>query len=145
MNGDAPISWLMFFTLVAGLFVIVGGFLQFIRSQRNRDIAAETLTGDGSRSPGMTANGALPDLLGLGLLAAIAMGLLALGYSHKSNAETSQVPPPVSGSPVSGSMTQPVGSADQPKQYQPANPVPDQRAAPTSSPAGVGPDNGSKP
>lgn len=140
MNGDAPISWLMFFTLVAGLFVIVGGFLQFLRSQRNREIAAETLTGDGSKSPAMTANGALPDLLGLGMLAAIAMGLLALGYSHKSNAEISQVP-----TPVSGSMTQPVGSADQPKQYQPANPVPDPRAAPTASPAGIGPDNGSKP
>lgn len=140
MKGDAPVSWLMFFTLVAGLFVIVGAFLRFLRSHRNRDIAAEALAGDGRSSPGVTTSGALPDLLGFCLLAAIAMGLLALGYSHKLNAETSQVPPP-----VSGSMTQPVGTADQPKQYQPANPVPDTRAAPTSSPAGTGPENGSRP
>lgn len=43
MQGDAPVSWLMFFTLVAGLVIIVGAFLRFLHGQRNRDIAAEAL------------------------------------------------------------------------------------------------------
>jgi hypothetical protein len=35
-------------------------------------------------------------------------------------------------------MAQPVGTANQPKPFQPANPAPDTRAAPTSSDTGVG-------
>jgi len=38
MNGDAPISWLMFFTLGAGVLVGAGLFIQFMRSRHNREI-----------------------------------------------------------------------------------------------------------
>jgi hypothetical protein len=40
-------------------------------------------------------------------------------------------------------MAQPAGSSNQPKVYQPANPAPDTRSAPTSSDTGVGSENGS--
>ena len=43
MSGDAPISWLMFFTLAAGVIVAAGLFLQFLRSRRNQAIAAAAL------------------------------------------------------------------------------------------------------
>ena len=42
-------------------------------------------------------------------------------------------------------MAQPPGIQDRPKTYQPANPAPDPRAAPTSSSAGVGSDSGGHP
>ena len=31
MSGDAPVSWLMFFTLAAGLVVAAGFFLNFLQ------------------------------------------------------------------------------------------------------------------
>lgn len=34
MEGDQPISWLMFFTLIAGAVIVCGVFLNFIRSRR---------------------------------------------------------------------------------------------------------------
>jgi hypothetical protein len=46
MNGDVPISWLMFFTLAAGLIVAAGFFLYFLRSRHNRAIAATALVGE---------------------------------------------------------------------------------------------------
>jgi hypothetical protein len=140
MQGDAPVSWLMFFTLAAAIFIIAGAFIRFLHSQRNRDIAAAALAGDNSPTVAATPNGALPDLAGVLVFALIAMGLLAFGYSRKSAPET--VPsPPVAG----GSMAQPVGIADKPKVYQPVNPAPDPRSAPTSSGTGVGSDNGGRP
>jgi hypothetical protein len=141
MQGDAPVSWLMFFTLAAGIFIIAGAFIRFLHSQRNRDIAAEALAGDNSPRVAATPNGALPDLAGVLVVALIVMGLLALGYSRKSAFETAQAPPPVAG----GSMAQPAGTVDKPKLYQPVNPAPDPRAAPTSSDTGAGPDNGGRP
>jgi hypothetical protein len=42
-------------------------------------------------------------------------------------------------------MTQPSGTDDKPKAYQPANPAPDTRSAPTSSSTGAGSDNGGRP
>ncbi|MET0709766.1 MAG: hypothetical protein ABWY82_23440 [Tardiphaga sp.] len=140
MNGDNPISWLMFFTLISGLVVITGAFLYFLRSQRNRDIAADALAGDNSRV-GATPNGAGLELAGVGVFALIVMGLLATGYAQKSSFETAQRPGPVGGA----GMTQTVGQADQPKQYQPANPAPDLRVAPAGSTAGAGPDSGGRP
>ena len=56
MQGDSPISWLMFFTLAATTFVIAGAFIYFLRSRTNRDIASEALAGDNSRV-GATPNG----------------------------------------------------------------------------------------
>ena len=47
MSGDTPISWLMFFTLTAGIVVGAGLFLNFLRSRHNRDVAAYALEGDG--------------------------------------------------------------------------------------------------
>lgn len=156
MQGDSPISWLMFFTLAAGVFIIAGAFIYFLRSQRNRDIAAEALGGDNSRV-GATPNGAGPELIGFAVIALAAMALLATGYGSKSRSETAQLTRPVSEGTVgqasgqrSGVTTgttpqgnaQPAGSADAPKVYQPANPAPDTRSAPTSSDTGVGNANG---
>ena len=140
MQGDNPVSWLMFFTLAATVFIIAGAFVFFLRSRTNREIAAEALEGNGSRT-GATPNGAGAELIGFAVLAIAVMGLLATGYNGKSRAETAQMKTPVGG-PTTG-MAQPAGSANQPKLYQPANPAPDTRSAPTSSDTGVGPENGS--
>jgi hypothetical protein len=140
MQGDNPISWLMFFTLAAGVFIIAGAFIYFLRSRTNREIAAEALGGDNSRQ-GATPNGAGPELVGFAVIGLAVMGLLATGYSGKSRSETVQMTTPVGGTTTG--MAQPAGSANQPKQYQPANPAPDTRAAPTSSDTGVGAENGS--
>ena len=64
MQGDAPVSWIMFFTLAAGVFIIAGLFIRFLHSHRNREIAANALAGDNSPRVGATPNGALPDLVG---------------------------------------------------------------------------------
>lgn len=138
MQGDNPISWLMFFTLAATVFVIAGAFVYFLRSRTNREIAAEALEGNGSKI-GATPNGAGPQLIGFAVIALAVMGLLATGYNGKSRTETAQMPTPVG---TTTGMAQPAGSSNQPKLYQPANPAPDTRSAPTSSDTGVGPENG---
>jgi hypothetical protein len=140
MQGDNPISWLMFFTLAAAVFSIAGAFVYFLRSRTNREIAAATLEGNGSRT-GATPSGAGPELIGFAVLALAMMGLLATGYRSKSPIETAQTATPVGGNTTG--MAQPAGTANQPKPYQPANPAPDTRAAPTSSDTGVGSENGS--
>jgi uncharacterized iron-regulated membrane protein len=140
MQGDNPISWLMFFTLAATVFIVAGAFIYFLRSRTNREIAATTLEGDGSRI-GATPNGAGVELVGFTVLALAVMGLLVAGYHGKSRTETAQIPTPVAGSTTG--MAQPPGLPDQPKPYQPSNPSPDPRAAPTSSSTGAGSDNGS--
>jgi hypothetical protein len=143
MQGDNPISWLMFFTLAATVFVIAGAFIYFLRSRTNRDIAAEALAGDNSRV-GAMPNGAGPELIGFAVIGLAVMGLLTAGYASKSRVETAQVTTPVGQTTgKSQGMAQPAGAADQPKVYQPVNPAPDTRAAPTSSDTGVGPANGS--
>lgn len=140
MAGDQPISWLMFFTLAAAIAVAAGAFLAFLRSQRNRDIAENALV-DGDRSGRSTSRGALPELVGVAAIAVAAMALLTAGYASKLRVETAQVTTPVG--TTGSSMAQPAGSADKPKVYQPANPSPDTRSAPTSSDTGVGSSNGS--
>jgi hypothetical protein len=140
MQGDNPVSWLMFFTLAATVFIIAGAFIYFLRSRANREIAAATLEGNGLRT-GATPSGAGPEVIGFGVLALAVMALLATGYHGKSSGETAQMTTPVGGKTTG--MAQPVGTANQPKLYQPANPAPDTRAAPTSSDTGVGSENGS--
>ena len=76
MHGDAPVSWLMFFTLAAGMFILAGAFIRFLHSQRNRDIAAHALAGDNSPRVAATPNGALTDLAGVLVFALVVMGLL---------------------------------------------------------------------
>ncbi|MDB5501199.1 MAG: hypothetical protein JWR89_1101 [Tardiphaga sp.] len=167
MQGDNPISWLMFFTLAATVFIIAGAFIYFLRSQRNREIAAEALVGDNSRI-GATPNGAAPELIGFAAITLAVMALLAAGYARKSSFETAQMTGPVgqttpgqpstspqttgqtsgqrSGAAAGTSpqgMAQPAGTADAPKVYQPANPAPDTRSAPTQSDTGIGNANGS--
>lgn len=165
MTQDQPISWLMFFTLAAGVVIVGGAFLQFIRSRSNRAIASDTLTGDG-HGRGAAPDGALPELAAITVFAFIAMGLLTAGFNSKSTAETAQLPGPVGSTasnpatPAAGSraatpgnpnanaattgattttgMAQQPGTQDEPKVYQPANPAPDTRAAPTGSDTGVG-------
>jgi hypothetical protein len=140
MQGDNPISWLMFFTLAAGVFIIAGAFIYFLRSRTNRNIAANVLEGNGSTS-GATPSGAGPELVGFAVLAIALMSLLAIGYGNKPKIETAEMTTPVGGATTG--MSQPAGSADQPKVYQPANPAPDTRSPPTSSDTGVGSENGS--
>jgi hypothetical protein len=140
MQGDNPISWLMFFTLAAAVFIIAGAFIYFLRSRTNRDIAANVLEGNGSRS-GVTPNGAGAELVGFAVVAMAVKGLLTAGYSGKPRIETAQPTTPVGGETTG--MAQAAGSSNQPKLYQPANPAPDTRSSPTSSDTGVGPDNGS--
>ena len=142
MQGDNPISWLMFFTLAAGVFIIAGSFIYFLRSRTNREIAANALEGDG-RGKGMVPSGAGPELIGFAAIVLAVMALLATGYSQKSTAETAQKTAPVGG--TTSGMAQDPGMADRPKTYQPANPAPDTRAAPTSSDTGVGPSSGGQP
>jgi hypothetical protein len=43
MQGGNPISWLMFFTLAATVFIIAAAFITFLRSRTNREIAAAAL------------------------------------------------------------------------------------------------------
>ncbi|MBS0528159.1 MAG: hypothetical protein JSS22_02045 [Proteobacteria bacterium] len=143
MSGDHAISWLMFFTLAATTFIIAGAFIFFLRSRTNRDIAAEALQGDQSRV-GSTPNGAAPELIGFAVIALAVMGLLTAGYSSKPRVETAAAPSPVGQTTgMSQGMAQPAGSSNEPKVYQPANPAPDSRAAPTSSDTGAGDQNGS--
>jgi hypothetical protein len=75
MAGDQPVSWLMFFTFAATIFIIAGAFIYFLRSRRNRDIAADALTGGDHPRVNKGADGALPDLLGVTVFAFIAMAL----------------------------------------------------------------------
>ena len=143
MQGDNPISWLMFSTLAATTFIIAGAFIYFLRSRTNREIAAEALQPNMAR-PGATPHGAGPELIGFAAIAVAVMGLLAIGYSGKSKVETAAATTPAGQTTgMSQGMAQPAGSSSQPKTYQPANPAPDSRAAPTSSETGTGDQNGS--
>jgi hypothetical protein len=141
MQGDNPISWLMFFTLSATVFIIAFAFIGFLRSRTNREIAAHALEAEGSSRSAPASSGAGAELIGLTVIVLAVMGLLVAGYHSKSNAETAQVTTPVGGTTTG--MAQSPGLANQPKPYQPANPAPDPRAAPTSSDTGVGSENGS--
>lgn len=137
MNGDQPISWLMFFTLTAGVVIVGGAFIRFIQSRNNREIAANALEGDG-HSRGAAPSGALPELLGITAFALIAMGLLATGERNKSGADMVAANPSSARSDTTTGMAQPVGTQNNPKLYQPSNPATDTRTAPTASDAGVG-------
>ncbi|ABD08718.1 conserved hypothetical protein [Rhodopseudomonas palustris HaA2] len=147
MDGEQPISWLMFFTLAAGLAIVGFAFLNFIKSRSNRAVAADTLEGNGS-GRGAAPDGALPELVGITVFAMIAMALLATGVSARNDTQTAQMTPPAandaagtttgSSSGNTTGMAQPEGIQNQPKRYQPANPGTDPRTAPTGSDAGVG-------
>ena len=78
-----PISWLTFFTLAGGFVIIAGAFLYFLRSRENRYRAEAALVGTENPSSSPTPDGALPELIGVLVLALIVMGLLALGYSYR--------------------------------------------------------------
>lgn len=140
MQGDNPISWLMFCTLAATVFVIAGAFIYFLRSRTNRERAAAAIEGS-SADTGATPSGAGPELIGIAVLAIAVMSLLAMGYAGKSRSETAALTTPARG--ATSGMAQPAGSSNQPKVYQPVNPAPDPRNAPTSSDAGTGSENGS--
>jgi hypothetical protein len=139
MSGDAPISWLMFFTLTAGIAVGAGLFLNFLRSRHNREMAAYALEGD-DRSRGVAPSGAGPELIALLAVAVIAMALLTFGYNAR---RTVAVTPSTSG--ANNQLSTERSDPNTPKPYQPQNPAPDTRSAPTSSSTGVGPDSGGRP
>lgn len=140
MAGDAPVSWLMFFTLVAGLAVGAGYFIYFLRSRHNREIAAAALQGDG-RSRGVAPSGAGAELAGLLAIALIAMALLAAGYTTRRDTK----PTPPGSAATNNSLNTSRANPNTSKPYQPDNPGPDIRAAPTGSSTGAGPDNGGRP
>jgi hypothetical protein len=91
MAGDQPVSWLMFFTFAATIFIIAAAFI--LRSRRNRDIAADALAGGDHPRVNKGADGALPDLLGVTVFAFIAMALLTIGFKSKPASEQAQNPP----------------------------------------------------
>ena len=68
---------------------------------------------------------------------------IALGLLSAPTMSPAQNAPPPAGTNT-GTAQEP-GKADQPKRYQPSNPGPDQRSAPTSTPSGEGPSNGGRP
>src|ERR1700743_1607184 len=88
MNGDAPLGWLMFFTLAAGVVVAAGMFLSFLRSRHNREVAAYAVQGNGG-SRGVEPSGAAAELGGLLAVALVAMVLLAFGYRSHSGMQIS--------------------------------------------------------
>jgi hypothetical protein len=138
MTGDAPLTWLTFFTLGAGVIVAAGMFLFFLRSRHNREIAAYALEGDG-RSRGPAPSGAGAELIGLFAVALIAMGLLTFGYrSHSATATAS-------GGGANNQLATQRTDPNTPKPYQPANPAPDTRMAPTGSTTGQGANSGGRP
>ncbi len=136
MQGDAPLSWLMFVTLAAGVIVAGGFFLAFLRSRHNREIAAYALEGDGRRR-GAEPSGAGAELGGLFLVSLIAMALLTFGYRSHSGAAVAEAPG-AANNQLATERTNP----NAPKPYQPSNPAPDTRAAPTTSTTGQGADSG---
>jgi NADH:ubiquinone oxidoreductase subunit K len=140
MKGDAAISWLMFFTLSAGVVVGAALLLSFLRSRHNREIAAYALEGDG-RSQRGEPSGAAVELLALAAAAAIAMALLTVGYTSRGDMKVT----PVNSSAANNELARPRTDPNTPKPYQPENPAPDSRAAVTGSSTGAGPDNGGRP
>jgi hypothetical protein len=127
----------MCFTLAAGIVVAAGFFISFLRSRHNREIAAVVLEGDG-RSRGVEPSGALPELAGLLAVALVAMALL--GFDYRAHSGTQVAEQPGRNNQLSTERTDP----NTPKPYQPANPAPDQRKAPTSSTTGIGADSGGR-
>jgi len=142
-TGDQPISWLMFFTLGAGALILIGAFVAHLRSRHNREITANALQGDG-KSRGVEPSGALTELVGVAVVAVGAMALLTVGiHTRGPDRVASADRPATTTGPATTGMAQKPGLQNEPKQYQPANPAPDPRAAPTSSDTGSGPANGS--
>lgn len=152
MQGEQPISWLMFFTLAATILVAAGAFASFLRSRHNREIAAVALEGDG-RGRGMAPSGALPELGGLFVLALIVGGLLFVGYQSGGAARFAggDKPTPVPAAPTNSDRGTTVGAGaaitppEAPTRTQPVRPAPDLRTAPASSPSGAGPESGGHP
>ncbi|WP_315783394.1 MULTISPECIES: hypothetical protein [unclassified Bradyrhizobium] len=152
MQGDQPISWLMFFTLAAAIIIAAGAFLAFLRSRHNREIAAVALEGDG-RGRGMAPSGALPELGGLFVLALIVSGLLVAGYQSGGATRFAggDKPTPMPSAPTNTDRGTTVGAGaaitppQAPTMTQPARPGPDLRSAPASSPTGAGPESGGHP
>lgn len=139
MNGDTPISWLMFFTLAAAVIVAAGFFLHFLQSRHNRSIASSALGGE-QRSRGVEPDGAAAELAGLFAVALLAMVLLAFGYhSHAGSTVAESTSSP--NNQLATDRTNP----ESPKPYQPQNPGPDTRSAPTSSSTGAGANSGGHP
>ncbi|MBR0934154.1 hypothetical protein [Bradyrhizobium jicamae] len=139
MAGDAPITWLMFFTLGAGVVVAAGLFIAFLRSRHNREIVAGALGGDG-RSKGVEPSGAGVELGGLSVIALFAMIMLAVGYRTQSGTRAAEAV-----TRPNNELAAERNKPDAPKPYQPANPAPDPRTSPTSSTTGQGPNSGGRP
>ncbi len=82
--SDQPVSWLMFFTLAAVIVIAGGSFIWFLRSQSNRDTAHHALGIDGADFK-PTRPGALPELVGVVVIIAVALGILAAGYKYRGD------------------------------------------------------------
>jgi hypothetical protein len=140
MSGDAPLNGLMFFTLIAGVVIGAGLLLAFLRSRHNREIAAVAVRGDGYSRRG-EPSGVGAELGGLLALAVLAMSLLAFGYRSHPGTDTSAEPAGQPNNQLATERTNPESS----KPYNPRNPAPDIRTAPTGSSTGQGADSGGRP
>lgn len=81
MEVAHPISSLMFFTLFAGFgmaLLLLAGFLMRASNRHAADVAL--LGNDGHRAPSVGTEGALPEIIGVVLIAVLAMAALALGH-----------------------------------------------------------------
>ena len=98
MDGsDQPISWLMFFTFGAMIFIMAGALIYFLRRRTKRAVASDALMGHGSAAATAAPDGALLELLAVALFAFIAMGSLTGGYASTSLIKSSKLMPPVGG------------------------------------------------
>jgi hypothetical protein len=79
------------------------------------------------------------ELGGLLVVAIVAMGLLALGYHSHAGSTVSESSGP------NNQLATDRNNPNTPKPYQPQNPAPDTRSAPTGSSTGAGADSGGHP
>ena len=120
---------------------VAGGFIvSFLRSRHNREIAAMALEGDG-RSRRAEPSGAGVELIGLFVVALVAMALLTAGYTMRRDLK----PMPQASSEPNNNLATSRTDPNTPKTYQPQNPEPDTRSSPTGSSTGIGPDSGGRP
>lgn len=130
MNGDQPVTWLMFFTLASAIIVAAGAFLYFLRARSNRDAAENALAGNGS-APKVGTSGAGPELAGVFVILLVAMGLLTAGYTQRQGDTQTAAPQAIP--QTVGSSSAATTDPNAPRPYQPANPAPDTRVAPTAT------------
>ncbi|KAB0680308.1 hypothetical protein F6X38_09015 [Aureimonas leprariae] len=82
MTSSSPLIVLTFFTLLSGVIIVGASFAYSLRKRENQEIASRALLGrdDSEVESDRTADGVLPDLLAVMVVALLAMALLASAY-----------------------------------------------------------------